>query len=287
MAAVVRPARDAEARACRLLMPEVFSPSYAPELWVALDPMGSGIIGAGAVVWQPMPPGPGFPVQLHVIPSRRRRGIGTALLQAIADACSGHVECLHSWANEAEGGPAAAFCTAVGFVPRRRILDFDADLARFYAMIKPIHERLRKSGKIPSDLRIVSLREAPLEQVTALVRSQFADMPLSTMMALSQGLINYDQDKSVTLMRGSEVKGALLYLWNDGKPIIDVNVVAPDLRHGPANVLLLEAATRNALGARATGFHFRCDDHVRDTVNLARRSGASPTGVSVAFTRTL
>ena len=287
MAATVRLAQDAEARACRLLMPEAFSANYAPELWVALDPVGSEVVGAGAVGWQPIPPGPGFPVQLHVIPSHRRRGIGSLLLQTIVDACTGHTKRLHSWSNEAEGSPAAAFCTAAGFVPRSRMLEFDADLARFYAMIGPIHGRLAKSGKIASDLRVVPLREASLQHVTQLVSSQFADVPLSTVMALSQGLINYDQDKSAVLLRGNEVKGALLYMWNDGNPIIDVNVVAPELRRGPANVLLLEAATRNALEGGGISFRFRCEEHVRDTVNLARRSGAKLARVQLAFTRTL
>ena len=102
-----------------------------------------------------------------------------------------------------------------------------------------------------------------------------------------QGLINYDQDKSAVLLRGNEVKGALLYMWNDGNPIIDVNVVAPELRRGPANVLLLEAATRNALEGGGISFRFRCEEHVRDTVNLARRSGAKLARVQLAFTRTL
>jgi hypothetical protein len=167
------------------------------------------------------------------------------------------------------------------------VLEFDADGARFYAMIKAIHDRLAKNGKIPADLRIVSLREAPLEQVTALVSREFADVPLSTVMALSKGVINYDQDKSAVLMKGAEVKGALLYLWNDGNPVIDVNVVTPELRNGPGNVLLLEAATRKGLEGRATGFRFRCEEHVRDTLNLARRSNAKPAGVRLAFTRSL
>jgi hypothetical protein len=194
---------------------------------------------------------------------------------------------LHSWASEVEGSPAAAFCSAVGFEPRSRVFEFDADGVRFYKMIKSIHDRLAKSGKIPSELRIVSLREAPLEQVTALVGSQFADVPLSTVMALSKGLVNYDQDKSAVLMKGQEVKGALLYLWNSGNPVIDVNVVAPELRRGPGNVLLLEAATRKGLEGRATGFRFRCEEHVRDTLNLARRSGAKLASVRIAFTRPL
>jgi len=283
----VRPARDSETRACRLLLPELFSATFAPELWVAVHPATSEIMAAAAVVWQPMPPGPGFPVQVHVASPYRRRGVGTALVRAVVDACRGATGCLHSWASEVENGPAAAFCTALGFVARNRVLEFEADGARFYAMIKSIHDRLSKAGKVAPDLKIVSLREAPFEQVVALVTREFADVPLATVVALSKGLINYDQDKSAVLMKGTDVKGALLYLWNNGSPIIDVNVVAADVRHGAGNVLLLEAATRKGLEGRATGFRFRCEEHVRDTLNLARRSGAKPASVRIAFTRTL
>jgi hypothetical protein len=268
-------------------VPELFSATFAPELWVAVDPAASQILGAAAVVWQPMPPGPGFPIQVHVIAGHRRRGIGAALMGALIEACRGNTGYLHSWASEMEGGPGAAFCTALGFSPRSRVLEFEADGPRFYEMVKSIHDRLSKAGKIPADLRIVSLREAPFDQVAALVTHEFADVPHSTVVALSKGLINYDQDKSAVLMKGTEAKGALLYVWNNGSPIIDVNVVAPDLRHGPGNVLLLEAATRKGLEGRATSFRFRCEEHVRDTLNLARRSEAKPAGVRIAFTRTL
>jgi GNAT superfamily N-acetyltransferase len=283
----IRCADDWEARACRLLMPDLFSAVYAPELWVAYDRASAQLAGAGAVGWQPVPPQAGFPVYVHVIASQRRRGIGTALMHAIAGVCKGNTRCLHSWMSETEGSAAACFLVSAGFAPRQRVFDFDAEGTSFYAMIKSIHDRLLTSGRIPPDLKIVSLREAPRAQVIALVAKEFEDIPLSTVMALSKGLINYDADKSSVLLRGGEVKGALLYMWNNGRPVIDVRVVAPDCRRGPGNVMLLEASTRKGLQAGATGFRFSCEEHVRDTVSLARRSGAKQANVRVAFTRTL
>jgi GNAT superfamily N-acetyltransferase len=287
MTIAVRPARDHEARACRVLMPETFSATYAPELWVAVDHSTSRIAGAAAVGWRPLPSLSGFPVQVHVLPPQRRRGIGTALIEAVAEACATSTRHLHAWANEPEGSGAARFLQAVGFEPHRRLLHFEADGPRFYATIKAIYDRVVRSGKIPSDFRVVSLREASLEETAALVAGAFRDVPVSTAMALARGLMNYDKEKSVVLLSEGAVKGALLYHWNDGLPTIDVRVVAPDLRNGPANLLLLEAATRKGLEGGATGFCFHCEESVRDTISLARRSGSKATGAKISFVRAL
>jgi len=283
----VRAAADGETRAGRLLMPETFSAHLAPELWVAIDPANRRILGAAAVAWQPLPPHAGFPVQIHVVPPARRRGIASALLGAVVDAVKGSTRHLHGWVNQSEGSAGAAFLAARGFEPRQRLLEFDADGARFYAMVKSIHDRLLASGRIPPDLKVISLHEASLDAVAALVTREFADVPIATTLAVAKGLTNYDMHKSAVLLKGGEVKGALLYLWNDGKPAIDVRVIAPELRRGPGNVLLLESATRKGLEGGAKGFRFHCDESVSDTISLARRSGATPAGVKLAFTRNL
>jgi len=194
---------------------------------------------------------------------------------------------LHAWANQAEGSEAARFLQAVGFESRRRFLQFEADAPRFYAMIKPIYDRAVRSGKIPSDFHIIALQDAPLDETAALVAGAFRDVPVSTAIALARGLMNYDIEKSVVLLSDGVVKGALLYHWNHGLPTIDVRVVAPDLRKGPANVLLLEAATRKGLEGGAARFRFHCEESVHDTISLARRSGSKPTGAKISFSRTL
>ena len=55
---------------------------------------------------------------------------------------------------------------------------------------------------------------------------------------------------------------------------IDVNVVAPELRRSWANVVLLEGMARRGRAAGVNRFQFTCEEHVRDTLNLARRSAA-------------
>lgn len=283
----ISPASDDEARACRMLMPETFFPYFAPECWVARDSQTGRIVGAAAVAWQPVARHAGFPIQIHVVPSARRRGVGTALFDTVSRICRESTRQLEAWSNHPEGSVAAAFLQSVGFHARRRLLGFEADGPRFYAMVRKIYDRVTRAVKIPSEFRVVALEDAPKDRVAELVIRNFEDVPISAAIALARGLAGYDSARSVVLLSGGEVKGALLYNWNDGLPVIDVRVVAPDLRNGPANVLLLEAATRNGLDAGARRFRFSCEESVKDTIKLARRSGAKPTGAQIAFTRPL
>jgi hypothetical protein len=284
---VVRRAADSETRACRLMMPEVFGPLFVPDLWVAIDRETSLIVGAAAVAWRPLSKPAGFPVQVHVPVPLRRRGIGRALIDAIARDCAGSAACLHGWAGVREGGAAALFLAATGFVAHHRLPQFEADVERFYAMVKAIRARLERAGKISGEFDIVRLGEAPQEEVAALVGEYFRDTPSSVLAGIARGLVGYDPQRSVVLLHRGEVRGALLYRWSDGIPQIDVNVISEELRRGAANVLLLEAATRNGLEGGARRFRFSCEESVRDTINLARRCGATQFGAMLVFSRAL
>jgi len=286
-AVLIRPANDEEAYACRLLMPEAFSPHFVPELWVATATATSQLIGAAAVAWRPLGQPRGFALQVHVLPAERRRGIGTALVETIARTCAGETQHLHAWTFVNEGSEAEAFLKATDFAPRRRFLGFEANLPHSYTLIKAFYDRMSRIGKIPSALQIVALRAAPSQDVAALVAANFPDMPTDTALAIARGLVGYDTLRSVVLLHNGVVKGALLYSWNGGQPLIDVNLVAPEIRHGAANVMLLEAAIRNALAGGADRLQFRCEATVHDTVNLARRAGAKSVAATVALTRAL
>lgn len=269
------------------MMPESFGPRSAPDLWVAVNRQTELMVGAAAVSWRLLTSEPGFPVNIHVLPPQRRRGIGSALVEAVASACAGATPCIHGWTAYSGASDAAAFLRAVGFAPRRQLLEFEAEGERFYAVIAATLKRLRHARKIPASFRIVSLKDARTEEVAALVSDNFHEALAETITRIARGLIGYDERNSVVLLNGDAVGGALLYRWNDGIPLIDVNVVKPELRHGAANVMILEAATRNGLAAGATRFRFSCEETVRDTMNIAKRCGAVRIDAKVAFTRFL
>lgn len=277
----VRRAADHEMRACRLLMPDVFWPRSAPDLWVAIDPETSLLVGAAAIAWHMASDQPGFPLHLHVPAALRRRRIATALVQAIVRACAGNAPRLNSWFDVAAESPAAAFLTANGFMVSRRMFEYEAG-PQFYPRIKAITDRLRKAGKLP-DFQIVSLRQAPAEEVTALIAAHFRTASVTALSGVAQGAGTQDPDRSVVLTDAGRVRGALLYSWNDGDPVIDAWVVAPEARGTAASLMMVEAATRNGLDARAQRFRFSCADDVRDTINLAQRGGAVLTATKLKF----
>jgi GNAT superfamily N-acetyltransferase len=281
----VRRAQDGEARACRHMMPDLFAPHHAPDLWVAVE--GGALVGAAGISWHRTSEPSGFPVYAHVEPAARRRGIATALVTAIAEAARDDAPCLNSWFDVAPDSDAAAFLAATGFACVRQVFEFEAEMKTFYDLIKVTYDRFAKRGKLTADFHIVSLAEAPADQVAALVADNFALASASALARVVEGTSSHDPEKSVALLKDGQVLGALLYSWNGGDIGIDAWVVAEEARGTSANLMLVEAASRRALEAGAWRFRFSCTDDVRDTINLARRGGARQTAIKSRFSKTL
>ncbi len=267
------------------MMPDLFAPTHAPVLWVAVEE--GAVVGAAGVSWHITAQPAGFPFYVHVMPGARRRGIGTALVKTIAAAAQEDAPFLNSWFDVAPDSEAAAFLGATGFACVRQVFEFEAQMKKFYDLIKVTYDRFDKRGKLTADFHIVSLAEAPADQVAALVADNFAMASASSLSHVAQGTSSHDPDKSVALLKGGHVLGALLYSWNGGDIGIDAWVVAEDARGTSANLMLVEAASRRALEAGAWRFRFSCTDDVRDTINLARRGGAVQTATKARFSRKL
>ncbi len=268
---LVRPALEAESVSCRALLPEAFLPSgYAPELFVAPAPE-SGILGAAALAWVP----DGFPLLIRVAEGWRRQGIGGALLRAVMDTAAGETPALRAWGPLAEASPGALFLQAAGFRPIRRLLVFETDAVRFATAMTALLGRFRAAGRVPADVRLASLDEAPPSEVVRLVTQHMATQPHDVAWRIAPGAPNgYNRALSLVLMRDVRVVAAMLCRRHAEAIEVDVNVVAPDVRRGWANLLLLEGMARLCRAAGIRRFRFSCEEHVRDTLNLARRSGA-------------
>ncbi len=235
-----------------------------------MDPEGA-IRGAAALAWIPR----GFPLLVHVAPPWRRQGIGRALVQAAANTAVGETPALRAWTPLEETSEAAQFLRVVGFQVTRRVLAFETDGLRFSAAMTTLLARLRAAGKVPADVHVAHLAEASPADVVALVAPEFGTMPHDVAWRLAPGAPGaYDRDLSLVLLRGGAVCGAILCLRSGDLVTVDVNVVAPHLRRGWANLLLLEAITHRCRADGVTRCHFTCEEHVRDTLNVARRSDA-------------
>ena len=273
-------------RACRMLLPETFSPGNAPEALVGFG-RHDELAGAAAIGWQAAGDPAAFPVSVHVLPNFRRQGLGRALLDAAAALARGETAALQPWTVLREDSEAAAFCLASGFCVHHRILHFSGEAERMEAMLAAYREKLDRSGWIPAGARVVALPDAPPGEVANLVAREFHGNP-AAMLARLSGVAGTppDPQRSVVLLLDGAVAGAqLVCIGADGVPEVEANVVIPSLRRGWANLLLTHEGTRIGILHGSRRFRFFCDDRVIDTVNLARRSGADKVATDVLLRR--
>ena len=285
---LIRRAFDHEARACRLMMPGIVGPFQAPDLWVAVDRETGLLVGAAGVAWHLVSDPAGFPVYIHVLPSLRRQGIGRALVEMVAKACRDDTARLNSWFDVAADSEGAAFLAATGFEMTRQVFHYEAAGAAFYDRIKVIYDRLAKAGKTAGPVPASFLwRKRRPRAVAVLVADHLPSASVAAVTQMARGAGRHDPERSVVLQDAETVLGVLLYSWNAADPLIDCWVVAPAARGTAANLMLVEAATRNGLVGGANRFRFSCTDDVHDTIKLAQRGGARLTETKLRFSQTI
>jgi hypothetical protein len=225
---------------------------------------------------------------VHVVPPWRRRGIGRALVEAVATEASGETARLRSWGLVPEDSVAHAFLKAAGFAVARRFLGFETDGRQFADAIIPLRQRIERKGKIPVELQIVALRDAPLEQVIRLAATELSIVRggLAARLA-AQDVSGLSTDLSTVLMLRGAVGGAILVSRDGDTARVEVNVVAPEQRQGWANVVLLEETVRRGLNGGIKRFRFFSDEKTRDTVNLGKRAAATVIGTGLMLQRRL
>jgi len=268
------------APACKATLPSILAllpgaVDHRASHWAALA--DGEVVGAASCLWLGVHNPPGFAGQLFVRPAWRRRGIGRALVDAMATAATGETDGLWSLDRHADDSDAAAFLAHVGFAPAQRDLHFRMSMSGFLAHMDAIVTRLRKAGRIPANATTPTLREAPLDHTAMLVADQFRQPPARVRQRLELALVdpataNLDPDVSTVVIENGRVVGTLLTAIVDDAAHIDCNIVAQDRRRSWVNALQLHTATSRAL-SRAAHIDFHCDEAVRDSVNLARRAG--------------
>lgn len=278
----IRRAQDVEMRAARMLLPDTFSATGAPDVLLAL--VDGRLAGAVAMGWVPN----GFPVDVHVIPSFRRRGIGRALIEAVVAAAAGEADRLRSWNMVGEGSAAEVFLRRTGFSVARRFFGFESDGMEFLPFIDAIRRRLVRGGRIPSGARIINLAEAPRAELVRLIATELDAFPAAVAArVMGQDAQWYDHELSLVLALDEAIVGAMLITRSGGVGRVEVNVVAPAFRNGWANVVILDEAVRRIVASGLERVRFFSDEHTRDTINLAKYSGAAPLGTGLLLERRL
>lgn len=283
----IGPASGDEQAACLALLPEIRN---MPAELIAAHRDGE-LVGAAAIIWESWADPAGFPISVHVIPSARRLGIGRALVEAALALVDGETDGLWALGKIDEAGAAADFLRACGFVPLKRTLHFEMDGQTFYDHASRIVDRLRRHGRIPHTARTIALRDARLDDVAWLVSREFPSGPVQLLSRMHQALAaggsggGIDMERSTVVMEGDQIVGALLYRWNDGNPIIEANVVAPQWRKTYVNALQLQVATDRGLEGGASSFRFDTEIETQDSMNLARRGGGRQIAAEARFYR--
>ena len=270
----VRPPHPAEEAVCRMLLPETSTDSALREYRLATSDAAPFYLDAAS--WLRVP-GSIQGLQIRVVHTLLRQGIGSSLLEAVVDEAARH-SCgeLHCQADAVSEPAAAAFLKARGFRHTGFFRGFETDLEPILAYAGNCSSRLRQAGKIPADARIVRLREAPAGETARLYTAYIAANPELPSPCVQSVMEAAAFDESRVLMRGDRVMGMILGTVEEPRIQVEAWVIAPELRGRWATLLLLAETTRAGwdLGGRRIRFH--ASDRAGETLSLARRFGADP-----------
>jgi GNAT superfamily N-acetyltransferase len=282
-------ADDAILPACFALLPSLASPDAVLFCARAAD---GRLLGAGGLLWRAWNAPAGMPAWIEVLPDSRRRGVGRALLTAMARFAGAETDRLWAIDTLPEGdvpattaGPTAgaAFARAVGAVAGQRQLHFEITDIGFLHQMTAIATRLRARGHVPADTVVRMLAPGDADAVKWLVAEGLATPPphldamLADAMTADPATATVDRERSVVVTAGDgTLAGVLLSrrVPEAGASEILCNVVSPDRRRGFANALLLERFSQVATDAGCYRIRFDCDEGIRDSIGLARRGSA-------------
>ena len=284
MAVEIRPPRSAEWPACRMLLPRAFGRNRAPEVLLALDEdQTTNPRITGAVAYQRRARQIGI-LDLRVVKTHRRKGVGSRLLQNLA----GEQAVISTFTDVLANPDAERFLTANGFERQGRMFVVEADLERMLEGMTRLRDRLVSSGRVPSSARLVTPAEAPMEEVIRLfdkfimaercLRPEFFRASFSS--------ARFDQS-SVILMVDGRVGGLLMVEWlrDIHRAEVPARVVVPEYRGGWANVLMMATALERGRAAGITRVRFESLEDNADTLSLARRFKADTVHILDRFLR--
>jgi GNAT superfamily N-acetyltransferase len=284
---LIRPAAPADAKAMRMLLPEMRDASVN---FVAVDGEKLLVIGAAAATrssrQQPLP-GPG--VALRVIEPCRRHGVAAALLRHLARAAqSAGAKALYGAQRVEQGSDEMRGWEWLGFTPCESVQEHMLPIDQIEARLGSLVHQLRAQGRIPPNARVIPLYQADTAAVLQLHLDHMGgDRGELSRKLRGQGPDAYLPRHSRVLLIDEQVKGCLLaHRAAKDTIVVDANIVAPTLRGGWANALLKWEAFRGAPPG-VTQFRFTSFDHYADTRSFTKKLGGTTTRTTVLMIRPL
>ncbi len=277
----IRVPRTGEWAACRALLPEAFRGSHAPDALLALDAAGAPVACA-AFQWT----GDAIhELRIRVIRTRRREGIGRALVESVAAlAAARRAGEIHARVNPIAEPDAEPFLIATGFRRTSRVLTVEAPpepLASYIA-------RLARRATPPSGARIAEIAEVDRGRLAALYTSRI--VPELRLPPGAAAPLVWDRrfaDSPVLLVDGA-VAGMLLMEANNGEGVcaIVARAVEPEYRgRGWANLLLLSEGFARGARRGSTRMRFEAPEDNPDTMKLMARANANVLGATACYVR--
>jgi len=274
----IRPPRENEWPACRMLLPETFKRGLKPDALLAFDrhrPMA-----LGAVAFQTRKHETALH-EIRVIRTHRRLGIGRRLLDSIKTSA------MTAFAEAQAHPEAGPFLVANGFASVSRMLVVEVDLDPMIAEMARLRDRAIRSGRVPASARLVSPREAPAAEAVALYQAITAGRwihPAHLEASLTDPRI---ADISSVLLVDGHVAGMVVVRSRpeNDRVHVQARAVMPAFRGGWANVLIMADALEKGRAAGIRRIRFDSMDDNQDTLKLARRFHADTIAIYDRYER--
>lgn len=274
-----RIARGAEVDLAFGLMPHVANQAVPPDgVLVAVSSQeGAGLLGVAAFSLSSRDHTmPGLRASIFVLPSHRRQGVGTALLNSLRVAVAGwDVEYLQSWQEWDDTEP-PAFLLQQGARILHTLYYFEADAMAGHLHCTDFLHRLRRAGRLPQDVRVEALQPRHWPAAMQLYR-QHTHQPRMELRDHFARICEDEQNAALSfaVMQNQELIGFLLSEQEQGLPGVDLWITHPRYRHGWPALMLLQAASVVMLERGLPRCRFHCNDESQATLGMARRSGAT------------
>lgn len=270
----IRPPHDAEMPAIRMLLPDSNRGTAGRRL-IAVHCDGARRI-AGAAEFS-LAPDAVHSVRIRVVRTERRKGIGTRFLQTIEGIGreSGAREALIR-GNALTEPDAEPFLVSAGFSRKQRLTIAEAPVEPLRSSMEALHKRLAR--RVPSTACIVEPGPERRDQISAMFERHIvhdAETAANLRSMLTSGRLN----GSVALDIGGRMAGMLIAALEGELACVYARAVEPEYQGSWANALLIAAAIERGWQAGARRVRLDWLEGNRDTEKLARRIGASITGI--------
>lgn len=223
---------------------------------------------------------PGVPIRLGVLPSANRRLTGQALIDASRrEAAAWGMPALYAHDPVEPGTPDAELWNDLGFAVCESIARYEAPCAALRDGMSALVKSLRDRGRIPDDVRVVSVAEVPAESVACLYHQTLSKREALTELTRrirGEGSRAIDAGASAALVvEGKLVGAALVRSETSDTGYVEAFMLDAECRGTWATPLLRYESANRGLMAGYETMRFDAGSEHLDTRKLATRLGAT------------